>query len=155
MYRIPASSIPLKILQDGDISFTPTLPDDMQEAIDEATIWDGFKAFFEFSDKFYDDDYEFSVSSSSDGEKIHYDAAKGQSTSKYILGLFEVGIPCEEFITKSGDDLRDHILAELDGLYSNKATNSYINHIVQDWTDEPYIKAGTSQATKAGERRES
>ena len=39
-------SVPLKILQDGDIGFIPSLPTDKQEAIDEATIWDGFKAFF-------------------------------------------------------------------------------------------------------------
>ena len=44
---------PLKILQSGTINFTPALPDYKQEAIQEATVWGGCKAFIEFSESFY------------------------------------------------------------------------------------------------------
>jgi len=135
-------SVPLKILQDGDISFIPSLPQEKIYAINDTTIWEGFKAFFEFSEKFYDDNYEFDITPASDGEKIYYNAAFGQNTTKNILGLFVVGKPAVDFTSLSGDALRDFILNELDGIYSNQATPNYIKHITQDWDNEPFIKAG-------------
>jgi len=135
-------SVPLKILQDGDLSFIPTLPQDKVNAINNTTIWEGFKAFFEFSEKFYDDNYEFTITPPSDGEKIYYNAAFGQNTTKNILGLFVVGKPALAFISLSGNELRDFILNELNGIYSNQATSTYIKHITQDWNNEPFIKSG-------------
>jgi len=46
-------AVPVKMLQLGNIAFMPNLPSDKTQAISEVTIWDGFKAFFEFSEKFY------------------------------------------------------------------------------------------------------
>ena len=112
------------------------------DAIDDATIWEGFKAFFEFSEKFYDDEHEFTISPTSDGEKIYYNAAMGQNTAKNILGLFVVGKPALDYISLSNDQLKDFILNELDGLYSNQATPNYVKHITQNWNDEPFIKGG-------------
>ena len=42
-------AVPVKILQLGNIEFIPVLPSDKQEAINEIKVWEGFKAFFEFS----------------------------------------------------------------------------------------------------------
>lgn len=135
-------SVPLKILQDRDISFQPTLPQNKLEAIDSSTIWEGFKAFFEFSEKFYEDEHAFTISPSTDGEKIYYNAALGQNTSKNILGLFVVGKPAQDFISLSDNELKDFILSELDQIYSNQATPNYVKHITQNWNNEPFIKAG-------------
>ncbi len=135
-------SVPLKILQDDDISFLPNLPQDKRDAINNTTIWEGFKAFFEFTENFYDDDYEFEITPTSDGEKIYYNAAFGQNTSKNILGLFVVGKPALDFTKLSEQELREFVLNELDGLYANQATPNYIKHITQNWDKEPFIKAG-------------
>ncbi|SHG48296.1 flavin monoamine oxidase family protein [Flagellimonas flava] len=135
-------SVPLKILQDRDISFTPSLPKDKLKAINGSRVWEGFKAFFEFSNKFYDEQYVFNVNSKHDGEKIYYDAAYGQDTDKNILGLFVVGTPAQDFISRSGDELKEYILTELDGIYENQATPNYIKHLTQNWNQEPFIKGG-------------
>ena len=135
-------SVPLKILQDGDINFTPSLPQDKLNAINSSVIWDGFKAFIEFSTEFYDDEYDFQITPPSDGEKIYYNASFGQNTSKHILGLFVVGEPAQEYISLSAEDLKNFILNELDTIYSNQATPNYINHIVQNWNNEPFIRSG-------------
>jgi len=135
-------SVPLKILQDGDISFLPNLPQYKLNAINDTIIWEGFKAFFEFSEKFYHDEFEFEITPASDGEKIYYNAAYGQNTTKNIIGLFVVGKPALDFTSLSGDELKDFILNELDGIYANQATPSYIKHITQNWDNEPFIKAG-------------
>ena len=134
-------AVPLKILQDGDISFLPTLPQAKQNAIAGMRIWEGFKAFFEFTDKFYDD-MQFDVIPQTDGEKWFYDAAYGQNSVSNIFGLFAVGTPAEAYNSRSGDELRDYILAELDALYNGQATQKYVKHIVQNWNDEPFIRGG-------------
>ncbi len=136
-------SVPLKVLQDGDINFQPALPGEKLDAINNSTIWAGFKAFFEFSQKFYsDDEYAFNISPASNGQKIYYNAALGQNTSKNILGLFVVGKPALDYAALSGNQLKDYILSELDGIYSNQATPNYIKHIYQNWNNEPFIKSG-------------
>ena len=134
-------SVPLKILQDGVISFTPELPQNKRNAINDARVWDGFKAFFEFTEAFYDTQ-EFPVSPTTDGQKWFYDASLGQNSNKNILGIFTVGTPATEYNSRSGNDLRDFILAELDALYGGQATQKYVNHIVQNWNDEPFIQGG-------------
>jgi monoamine oxidase len=135
-------SVPLKILQLGNINFVPDLPQNRLDAINNMTIWSGFKAFFEFSEKFYDNEFEYDISPETDGQKIYYNAALGQNTDKNILGLFVVGKPAEAFTSLSGDELKDFILSELDALYNNQATPKYIKHITQNWNNEPFIQAG-------------
>ncbi|WP_411029693.1 flavin monoamine oxidase family protein [Spongiimicrobium sp. 3-5] len=135
-------SVPLKILQDGDIRFTPSLPKDKLNAINNTVIWEGFKAFFEFSMKFYDDDFGFQITPPSNGQKIYYNASFGQNTSKHILGLFVVGKPALDYINLSDNDLKNFVLGELDGIYSNQATPNYMKHITQNWNNEPFIRGG-------------
>lgn len=135
-------SVPLKILQDGDIDFEPNLPQAKLDAINQTTIWEGFKAFIEFSEKFYEEENVFPINPASDGEKIYYNAAKGQNTSRNILGLFVVGKPARDFMALSDEQLKDYILNELDEIYPGKATANYVKHLSQNWNNEPFIKSG-------------
>ena len=136
-------SVPLKVLQLGDIGFIPALPSSKQMAIRDAVVWDGFKAFFEFKNNFYgDSEYTFDSIQKQDGQKIYYNAALGQRTTRNILGLFAVGMPAQELKDVSADDLKSVVLHELDGIYDNQASLHYHNHIVQDWQKEPFIKGG-------------
>lgn len=133
-------TVPLKILQVGDVTFTPDLPRKKQEAIDEATVWDGFKAFLEFSEKFYPVATAFDIVPETAGQKLYYDAAYGQASDKHILGLFAVGTGAQEYASFSDSELRDYILAELDALFDNRASATYIQHISQNWNEEPFAK---------------
>jgi monoamine oxidase len=133
-------SVPLALLKERSIGFIPPLPDGKRRAIDETLIWAGFKAFFEFSTPFYGEGRE--LSSNEQGQKIYYDASFGQNTSKHILGLFAVGTPALEYIHLSENEVKSSILHELDGLFDNQASASYIKHIIQNWNNEPYIKGG-------------
>ena len=134
-------SVPLKILQENAITFVPQLPQNKRNAIADLQVWDGFKAFFEFTDKFYEDQ-QLPVNPATAGEKWMYDATFGQNSAKHILGVFAVGTPAQEYIDRSENELRDLILAELDGIYAGQASQKYIKHIVQDWNGEPFIKGG-------------
>lgn len=133
-------SVPLKVLQDSDISFTPALPPQKSKAIQEPLIWEGFKAFFEFSTRFYGDGVL--ISSDIDGQKGFYDAAYGQPSRRNILGLFTVGKPAQEYIGLGEDQLKERILQELDVIFDQQASPNYVKHISQDWNNEPFIKSG-------------
>ena len=136
-------SVPLKILKNGSIQFTPELPVSKKNAISELTVWDGFKAFIEFSSNFYgDSEFVFSVKPETDGQKLYYNAALGQNTKRNVLGLFVVGKPAQDYLNRSGDDLKKFILSELDGIYNNKATAAFVKHLTQNWNEEPFIQGG-------------
>ncbi|MDG2331402.1 MAG: FAD-dependent oxidoreductase [Flavobacteriales bacterium] len=135
-------SVPLKILQNKDIAFIPELPKYKQEAINNAEIWDGFKAFFEFSDRFYDVGFEKILENSASGQRIYYDASYGQNSNKNIIGLFAVGHPVDKYTGLSDSHLKKIVLTELDVMFSNQATVNYIKHLSQDWKKEPFIQSG-------------
>lgn len=131
---------PLKILQSGMVNFTPALPTSKLNAINNTRVWSGFKAFFEFSEKFYPTIIGYDIQPETKGEKMYYDAAYGQNSNKHILGVFSVGEPAEDFIGMSETQFKDNVLGELDALFNNKASSSYVKHITQNWNNEPYAR---------------
>ena len=131
-------SVPVKILQNGAISFTPALPNDKQDAINEVTVWDGCKAFIEFTEKFYPTFVGFEISPESDGEKLYYDASYGQNSDRHILGLFAVGTGTLPYVNLSDEELIGYMLNELDAIFDGKASETYVKHIFQNWNKEPF-----------------
>lgn len=73
---------PLKILQSGMVGFTPALPTSKINAINNTTVWSGFKAFFEFSETFYPTLVSYEIQPETAGQKLYYDAAYGQTPTK-------------------------------------------------------------------------
>ncbi len=133
-------TVPLKMIQNGAVDFTPPLPKSKLRAISNAVVWDGIKVFLEFSERFYPAYTDFTITPETAGQVSYFDAAYGQATNKKILGLFAVGEPAKNYTSLSNDDLKSYILEELDEIFSNQATPNYIDHIVQNWSEEPYIK---------------
>lgn len=131
---------PLKILQSGIVNFTPALPTNKINAINNTRVWSGFKAFFEFSEQFYPTLISYDIQPETKGEKLYYNAAYGQNSAKNILGVFSVGEPAENFINMNDESFKNFVLSELDVLFSNKASASYIKHITQNWNNEPYAR---------------
>lgn len=133
-------TVPLKMIQNGTVEFNPLLPKYKQKAIDNAVVWDGIKVFLEFSEKFYPVYIDFKITPETAGQVSYFDAAYGQNTNRKILGLFAVGTPAKNYTSLGDSDLKDYVLNELDQIFSNQATPNYINHIVQNWSEEPYIE---------------
>ncbi|MEO0787917.1 MAG: FAD-dependent oxidoreductase [Bacteroidota bacterium] len=131
-------AVPVKILQNGAITFTPELPADKRDAITNVTVWDGCKAFIEFSQKFYPTFVAFDIQPESAGQKLYYDAAYGQNTNQNILGLFAVGTGTLPYVQLSDAQLIDYVLAELDDIFDGQASSSYVKHIFQNWNEEPF-----------------
>ncbi|MBB6430190.1 flavin monoamine oxidase family protein [Algisphaera agarilytica] len=134
-------TVPLKILQRGDLAFTPALPPRRARAIASADIWSGLKVFLEFTEKFYPAALAFPDSEMKQGQRLYYDAAYGQKSQANILGLFAVGHHAESYLVLSEDELLKRILAELDEVFEGEVSRTYVRHLVQNWNDEPYIHA--------------
>jgi len=132
-------SVPVKILQDGVITFTPALPNNKANAINDVTVWDGCKAFIEFSEKFYPAFTAFEITPETEEQKLYYDAAYGQNSSRHVLGLFAVGTGTLPYVELSDTDLIAYILNELDDIFEGQASPSYVKHIFQNWNEEPFI----------------
>lgn len=133
-------SVPVKILQNNEIEFTPKLPTKKAEIINNITVWDGCKAFIEFSEKFYPAATGFNSIHENQGHKLFYDASYGQNTKQNILGIFAVGPVSKPYLERKGEDLKNYLLTELDKVYEGQATPNYKKHIFQNWTEEPFAK---------------
>jgi monoamine oxidase len=135
-------TVPTAVLKTNAISFSPALPAEKIEALDEAYVPAGIKVFIEFSERFYPDITLVSrLLSVGDNEKIFYDAAFKKDSERHILGLFTIGSHAETYTNmQSEEDIIKHVLGELDEMFEGKASETYMKHVIQNWSAEPYIQ---------------
>lgn len=132
---------PLKMLQEQAISFTPRLPSRKQRAIQNADVWGGIKVFIEFSRNFYPTFLTFPDSETTQGQRVYFDASYGQNSTQNVLGLFAVGHQAKQYQRSISKNSIGDILEELDKIFDGEASQRYIKHVVQDWSNEPFIKS--------------
>lgn len=130
-------AVPVKILQNDVIAFNPALPADKAEAISQVTVWKGCKGFIRFTEKFYPAFTIYDIPETS-GEKLYYDAAYGQNSGMEVLGYFGMGTGTEPYVSMSDSDRIAFMLEELDELFDGQASANYVDHLFQNWIDDPY-----------------
>ena len=135
---------PIAVLKAGLINFVPELPSSKTAALDKTYVPDGLKVFIEFSERFYPDLVNIEdTDGGSDGadEKVYYDAAFKKDASRHVLGLFTIGTETTK-LTELGSDeaIFDAVMEELDQIFDGKATQFYLNHVVQNWSAEPFVR---------------
>ena len=138
---------PIKTLQNEQIVFQPALPTDKKEAINKIFMGDGIKIFIEFKEKFYPDILAFGniFQALDEEEKFVYDAAFRKDSNKHILGLFAINDKANAYTQlNSEQEIIAKFMAELDEIFDGKATANYVNHIIQNWSKEPYIQGAYS-----------
>ena len=134
-------TVPVKLLQQGEITFAPGLPESKTNTIINANVWSGLKAFIEFDEPFYPTFLTFPDSDTDDGQRLYYDAAYAQESDSNILGLFAVGQQAEQYQALSDNNLLEQMLAELDTVFDGAATRSDGRHLIQNWNNEPFAGA--------------
>ncbi|MDP6909072.1 MAG: NAD(P)/FAD-dependent oxidoreductase [Flavobacteriales bacterium] len=136
-------TVPVKMLQNEYIDFTPSLPDEKVSAINKIDMPDGIKVFMEFSEKFYPDLLVVGpfLSALNEDSRIYFDAAFRKDSSQNILGLFSVGEPASAYTSLPTEQaIIDKILAELDEMFDGKASETYVKHMVWNWSNQPFIQ---------------
>ncbi len=143
-------TVPIKILQTDMITFQPELPSRKVEAINSIDIPPILKVFIEFSERFYPDIIQLGRLWSDD---LYYDAAFGKDSSRNILGLFAIGERGERYgPMTSEDDIIKGVLEELDEIFDGKASATYQKHVIQNWTQEPFIQGSYSHFQESANR---
>lgn len=144
---------PLTTLINERINFQPSLPSSKIEALNGVDMPAGLKIFVEFSERFYPDividggllSY---VTSEEEGDKAIYDAAFGKNADSNVLALFTVGVQAKEYTDLGSDEeIFAKFMGELDEMFDGKASQYYVNHVVQNWTAEQYIEGSYSHYT--------
>ncbi len=136
-------TVPTTILQSNMITFSPEIPQTRINALQKASMPDGIKVFMKFSQRFYPDLLIYNAESSqSNGELLYYDAAfrKESSENENVLALFTVGQNASQFTDiATNDALIEYILNQLDEVFDDQASMYYLDHVVQNWSKEPFI----------------
>jgi hypothetical protein len=137
----------IKILQDGDIQFTPPLPTDTRDAIEAIQMMSGLKVFLKFSARFYKDAFEFATDYQGIliGQRYYYDATYGQPTDENVLGLFAVGDAADPFVVLSDNEIVTLILDQLDSVFGGQASATFIEAYVKNWNEVPFIRGAYSR----------
>jgi monoamine oxidase len=138
---------PIKTLQNENITFIPSLPNEKKEAINKIFMGDGIKIFVEFKERFYPDMLAFGniFQALNEEDKFVYDAAFRKNSNKNILGLFAINEKARAYTQlNSEQEIINQFLAELDEIFNRKASANYVNHIIQNWSNEPFIQGAYS-----------
>lgn len=146
---------PVKILQNEQIGFDPPLPKEKKEAIDNIFMGDGIKIFVEFKERFYPDILAFGniFQALNEEEKFVYDAAFRKDSNKHILGLFAINDKAKAYTQLASEqEIINNFLTELDEIFDGKATTNYVNHIIQNWSKEPYIQGSYSYSFNGNQK---
>lgn len=145
-------TVPIKVLQDGLIAFSPALPDAKRAAIESVHIPHGLKVFLRFSERFYPDITLLNeIEGGAWAEKIYYDAAFGKDSPDHVLALFWVGDDADQYTKLSDEDMVQTILEELDGLFDGQASPAFEEARVQNWSASPWIRGAYSVAFSGDE----
>lgn len=140
-------TVPIKLLQNEQIQFSPALPADKSIAINQVSMGDGIKIFVAFRERFYPDFLAFGkiFQALEAEEKFVYDAAFRKESSQNILGLFAINEPAAAYAQLPSEQaIIDKFLAELDEIFDGKASANYLRHRIQNWSKAPYIQGAYS-----------
>ncbi|GHB39731.1 flavin monoamine oxidase family protein [Mongoliitalea lutea] len=136
-------TVPITILQSGDIQFYPPLPQEKVGAFQKIGMDAGMKVFLKFSKKFYG---QYIL-----GGKIsaaYIDDSVAKNTQEHVLFAFVMGKQAE-YLTNLGTDdaIVRELLVDLDSMYQGQASANFIQAYVQNWSTQPFIRGAYSYST--------
>ena len=133
-------TVPITVLQAGDIAFVPPLPTAQTEAFQRIGMDPALKVFLKFSERFYHENIA--------GGRVcaaYADERIGKKGQDHVLMAFLMGHQAEALAALGSEQaMAEALLAELDGMYEGRASATFLAAHVIDWTAHPYIRGGYS-----------
>jgi monoamine oxidase len=147
-------TVPLPVLRDGDIQFTPSLPSTKLDAIANIGMGVGLKAIFKFSNAFWGN-----ITASNLGSVIGYNelpeiwaTSVGRGNTP-VITAFVMGDKGAQYSSMSESDAKGVMLANLDIIFGNNiASQSLLQdgfHLM-DWGKQPFIRGSYSYPKVGG-----
>ena len=138
-------AVPLTVLQQNSIAFTPALPATKISAINGIGIGAGMKIILKFNAAFWQNDLG---SLYSDGVVPEYwPTALEKSTSDFLLTAFVMG-SFAEYLSAQGSNAVTLCLTQLDAAYAGAATAHFTDSHIIDWSLQPFIGGAYSFPTQ-------
>lgn len=137
-------AVPLPILQDGDISFTPALPANKVAAINGLEMGAGMKMALKFNNTFWNGNRMFDLLCKSYTTECWASGKLKTGATNNVLNCFIMGERAE-YMSAQGNNAINIALAELDSIFGNNvASNNFVDGIIMNWGNEPYIRGAYS-----------
>jgi monoamine oxidase len=142
-------AVSLTVLQDGDITFIPDLPEERKKVLKSVDMPPAVKVFLKFSEKFYPDSFAlFSDIRNYPGDekqRLFYDESFGQDSIDNVMGLFSYGKSAEDFYADlSNGEIFVSVMKTLDEIFDGEASDTIEDFVVQNWYREAFIRGGYS-----------
>lgn len=138
---------PISVLIDERVEFEPALPQSKQDILQRVSMPPGFKASIEFSERFYPDLMSTSLEGviGENNPELFIDGAFRKGSERHIMNLFTVQDPAgiySSFATEA--EKAEYLINRLDSIFNGQASQYYVKHVLQDWTNEPHIRGSYS-----------
>ena len=139
-------TVPVTVLKDRDISFTPELPLAKTQALTNIGMGAGMKIIMKFNNRFWDANAG-SIYGNGFIPEFWSTGVGERSTANNILTAFVHGENAE-YLSSIGNNAVNTATNELDLMYGvGVASNSLSKFHIMDWFKEPYIKGTYSYPT--------
>jgi monoamine oxidase len=152
-------TVPVSVLKDGDITFTPALPASKTTALSNMGMDNVIRVALNFKRNFWQDeitDPEMRFIFGGTQAAQYFNAGTGRGEIRNILSATVIGSKADEF-SVLGVGIVDKLLEELDEMFDGKAKleirkDESMNEVVviQDWGKEPFIKGGNAYVKPGG-----
>eukprot|EP00980_Cylindrotheca_fusiformis_P019835 scaffold6966_cov112-Cylindrotheca_fusiformis.AAC.13 len=129
-------TVPLLLLQSGEITFSPPLPG--LPDVSAGEMWPGIK---------YPDYFSMKETDKSDPGKVEFwnCARLYLHSTQYVLAGHYVGQPALKYVNLDDETIAKSVLTRLDQRFGNGvATKRYIRHIIVNWSNRPLAKGAFS-----------
>jgi predicted NAD/FAD-dependent oxidoreductase len=135
-------TVPLPILKENLIAFTPALPAEKLSAIDALQMGAGMKLILKFTNNFWGDEIQ---DMTMDGYTTFIWApGKGKTgATDNVLICFIMGENAE-YMSALNEGAVDVALAELDALFDGAATANFADSFISDFGKDPFVKGAYS-----------
>lgn len=136
-------TVPVSILKDGDIAFSPSLSAEKQAALSTIGMDPGMKVFMRFSKNFWGDTTSSIFAAGSAPEYISSGLNRGDRNR--VLTALINGEKALDLGEMEDSVIISQLIGELDEIYGGAvASVNFIEGLVKNWTKEPYIRGAYS-----------
>lgn len=143
-------TVPVSILKNGSINFTPSLPSSKTSAMSRIGMDPAIKVFLKFNRNFWGEDTHYIYGG--DFVPTYVNAGAGRSDRNRVLLAEVYGAEAEALNGMTDTLIASEIVKELDLLFDGGATqnNALTEFIVMNWGSEEHIQGGYSYQMAGG-----
>jgi len=137
-------TVSVGVLKAEIIDFIPDLPAAKIAAYTTIGMGRGLKLSARFSTQFWDSKM-FNVLTEGPSGNCWVPGKYQPSSTDHVITCFSMGENAQAMSDLPSDAARiDQMLADLDEAFGGAATTNYVEGVVQDWTNEPYVRGSYS-----------